>query len=222
MSDKDENVIGDLEGSVLGINDKLALMETFITRRFDEISMEINATSQQVDMAEEGMAKRFGEILEIMGAISYQGDGDSQVNTGVELEAVIDDTEQAATKILDAADRIADLVGEQKGWDNPDKREGLLNTIRDDVQNILLACTFQDLTGQRIRKTLENLQLIEERLSGTLGRLGIDVEAVDKKEAMKNVSDGRAKAQSQDDIDALFEEERNTAQSQDDVDALFS
>ncbi|MEM6780237.1 MAG: protein phosphatase CheZ [Pseudomonadota bacterium] len=207
MSKEPENVVGDLEDSVFGINDKLSLMEQFIARRFDEISMEINATSQQVDMAEEGIARRFSEILDIMSAISYQGEGETQVNTGVELEAVIGDTEEAANKILDAADRIAELVGEQKDWDNPDKREELLENIRSDVQNILLACTFQDLTGQRIRKTLENLQMIEERLSGTLNRLGINVET-DKNKAVEEVSEGKMKAQSQDDIDALFAENR--------------
>ena len=210
MTDKRENVVADLELSALNINEKLAVMEKFIARRFDEISMEINATSQQVDMAEEGIAKRFGEILDIMSAISYHGEGQTQVNTGVELEAVIGDTEEAANKILDAADSIADLVREQDGWNDPEKREELLETIRDDVQNILLACTFQDLTGQRIRKTLENLHLIEERLSGTLDRLGIKID-VDKEHALENVSEGKVKAQSQDDIDALFEENRSVS-----------
>lgn len=207
MTNKPQNVVSELETSVYGINDKLAVMEKFIARRFDEISMEINATSQQVDMAEEGIARRFGEILDIMSAISYHGEGQTQVNTGVELEAVIDDTEKAANKILDAADSIADLVREQDGWNDPGKREELLETIRDDVQNILLACTFQDLTGQRIRKTLENLHLIEERLSGTLERLGINIK-VDQKRAVDTVSEGKTKAQSQDDIDAIFAENR--------------
>lgn len=210
MTEKPDNVVGELEDSVVNINDKLNTMEQFIARRFDEISMEINATSQQIDMTEEGIARRFAEILDIMSAISYHGDGETQVNTGVELEAVIDDTEQAANKILDAADHIAEMVGEQKEWDNPDKREQLLNTIRSDVQNILLACTFQDLTGQRIRKTLENLQLIEERLSGTLDRLGININ-VDKEKAVETVAEGKTKAQSQDDIDALFAESRSAS-----------
>ncbi len=209
MAEKSENVVVELESSVVNINDKLAMMEKFIARRFDEISMEINATSQQVDMAEEGIARRFGEILDIMSAISYHGEGETQVNTGVELEAVIDDTEQAANKILDAADRIAGLVCEQDDWNNPDKREELLENIRDDVQNILLACTFQDLTGQRIRKTLENLHLIEERLSGTLDRLGINIK-VDQERAVDTVSEGKTKAQSQDDIDAIFAENRSS------------
>ena len=72
-----------------------------MARRFDEISMEINATSQQIDMNEDGMGKRFSEILEILGAINYLGKGESAANTGVELQSVISDTENAANTILD-------------------------------------------------------------------------------------------------------------------------
>src|SRR5690606_37060850 len=99
-------------------------METFIKRRFDEISMEINATSQQIDMTEEGMAKRFSEILGAMNAISYQGDGDTPANTGVELEAVIAETTKAATQILDSTDKINLLLYDEpaESWADPQKR----------------------------------------------------------------------------------------------------
>ena len=46
------------------IKDQIDTLERFIARRFDEISMEINATSQQVDMAETGITSKFSEILE--------------------------------------------------------------------------------------------------------------------------------------------------------------
>lgn len=59
------------------------------------------------------IGKQFGDILQILGAISYSGDGKSQVNAGVELEAVIEDTENAANTILDAADRIAARIGKE-------------------------------------------------------------------------------------------------------------
>lgn len=196
-------LLTDLEGSSLGIAEKLEIMERFIARRFDEISMEINATSQQLDMTEEGLGQKFGEILQIMSAISFQGEGLTQANTGVELKAVIDDTEAAANKILDAADRIGEKVNNEAAWENADTRKEYLTALQDDVQHILMACTFQDLAGQRIRNTLDNLQLIEERLGATLERLGIkpDVRLTGQKAAEAL---GGTKAQSQDDIDALF------------------
>lgn len=202
-SDDSKAVVSDLEGAVLTVHQQLDMMEKFIARRFDEISMEINATAQQVELGEAGIDKRFAEIMDILSAISYRGDTNkaTAANTGVELEAVIGDTEEAANKILDAADRIAVLVQDREDWQDDKKREELLARIKQDVQDILLACTFQDLTGQRIRKTLENLHLIEERLSGTLERLGIKVK-VDPASAVKSLAGNSA--QSQADIDAMF------------------
>lgn len=198
-SNKDKT---ELLGTLMSMEGHLKALETFVSRRFDEISMEINATSQQLDMAEEGIGSRFAEIIETLAAISYSGSGDTQANTGVELEAVIEDTETAANTILDAADRIAVRVQENvDDWANENTRQKALDAIRNDVQEILLACTFQDLTGQRIRKTLENLHLIESRLSSTLKKVGIDVNPAEEIIAQKIQSESGV---SQDDIDAMF------------------
>ena len=211
----------DIYRTVDHLNEQLSVLETFIARRFDEISMEINATSQQVDMAEDGIVRRFSEVLEILSAINYKGEGNSAANTGVELEAVIEDTENAANHILDAADRIADYVDGEKDWNDEDTREDIRNRIRTDIQEILMACTFQDLTGQRIRNTLDNLHSIEERLSNTFERLGIEVNPNESAVAAKV-----QKASSQSEVDDLFkassaDESSGDKSSQDDIDSLF-
>lgn len=201
------------------LNSQMSTLEQFIARRFDEISMEINATSQQVDMAEDGIVKRFAEVLEILGAINYSGAGDSAANTGVELEAVITDTEDAANHILDAADRIVDYVSDERDWNNEEVREDMRGRIKNDIQEILLACTFQDLTGQRIRNTLNNLHSIEARLSQTFERLGIKVEAREDVVAAQV-----QKASSQSEVDDLFKQNKDGSDdksSQGDIDGMF-
>jgi len=196
--DKDQT-IALLTKAVLDMQAHMATMETFIKRRFDEISMEINATSQQIDMNEEGMAKRFGEILGVMNAISYEGDGDTPANTGVELEAVIAETTRAANQILDASDKMTALL-DNADLTDPAKNEQILNSLRDHIQTIMVSCSFQDLTSQRIRKTLESLNDIEDRISDTLESMGIDVPAHPASQTQEHL----VKGASQDDIDALF------------------
>ncbi len=184
---------------------QIGQMETFIKRRFDEISMEINATSQQIDMSEDGMAKKFGEILGVMNSISYSGDGTTPANTGVELEAVIAETSKAANMILDNCDVINDLLYPEDSFvfENPDAREEWLGKMRDGVQAIMLACSFQDIAGQRIRKTLDSISDIEDRITGALETMGMGPDTIkaaaetSKKESVKSGS-------TQDDIDALF------------------
>lgn len=180
----------------------MAKFETFVRRRFDEISMEINATSQQLDMAEEGFGSRFGEILNNLAAISYNGTGATAANTGVELQAVIDDTEQAANTILDAADRIAQRLHDPENFQSEESLQQFLAMTDGDVQGILMACSFQDLAGQRIRKILESLEIIEERITSTLGEMGIDTTPDAMAGGVEDSTKGHASSQA--DIDALF------------------
>lgn len=182
------------------LKQKFDMFQTFVSRRFDEISMEINATSQQIDMNDESVSNRFSELLEILGAISYHGTGDTPANTGVELEAVIRVTEEAANKILDNADQVVITIEDTKIWEDKDSRSKALEKISNNIQEILMACAFQDLTGQRIRTTLENLKSVETRLSNTLSKLGIDAPmAVHEKDM--HIEHNK----SQDEIDALFD-----------------
>jgi chemotaxis protein CheZ len=184
------------------LHGQINTFEHFVARRFDELSMEINATAQQVDMVEDGIGKRFGEILGVLGSVAHHGEGLTPANAGVELDAVIKTTEDAANTILDAADSIAqDLTTtSEKEWTEKESRDAVLKRINRHIHEILLACTFQDLTGQRITKAIENLRGVESQLNSTLQALGIDVQAED---IQTNVSLDNA-ATSQDDIDALF------------------
>ncbi len=210
----------DIYKTVDNVTAKLNVLENFIARRFDEISMEINATAMQADMAEEGISKRFSEILEVISAINYSGDGTTAANTGVELEAVIKETEVAANKILDAADRIVEHVSDDKDWDNKEVRDQMRENIKNDIQDILMACTFQDLAGQRIRNTLDNLHNIEEKLNSSFKKLGINVKASEEKLKEKTYT-----AVDQDGVDALFDDDskktNSDKSSQEDIDSLF-
>lgn len=202
--DKDERTLA-LADNMAALMQQLSSMETFIKRRFDEISMEINATSQQIDMSEDGMAKRFGEILGAMNAISFSGDGSTPANTGVELEAVIAETQKAANTILDCTDRMSALLhaANEAAWTNADDRARILDTLAEDLQNIIIACSFQDIAGQRIRKTLESIGDIEDRISSTLESMGIGPQSLQVAVAA-GAGDKIRSGSTQDEIDALF------------------
>lgn len=192
---------GRMEG-MSEMQSKMGTFETFVRRRFDEISMEINATSQQLEYAEEGLAGRFGEVLSTISAISFSGSGLTAANTGVELQAVLADTENAANQILDAADRITMRISDASQFESPEGRQKFLSYIEQDVQDILMACTFQDLTGQRVRKTIESLQEIEDKITSTLDELGIEVKSDPLAGGVRDSTENHAHSQA--DIDALF------------------
>ena len=200
-----ENLI--LRDTLSALRQRLDGMENLFKRRFDEISMEINATGQLIDMAQDGATQRFGEILNVMQAVSHSGEGNTQVNMGVELEAVVNQTEEAANKIMDSVERISGKVAEAAGSDDKETLGSALQFIQEEAQNIVMACTFQDMTSQRIRTTLGNLREAEEKLSNTLEEMGLDVKQA-KKDSDNNsamVEDASEDRFSQDDIDSLFD-----------------
>ena len=200
MSNTENNIaenIDELNSVASSVDKQLKKLETFVARRFDELSMEVNATSQLVDMAEEGLRRHFLEILEILKAINFHGEGSSPANTGVELEAVVQITEQAANTIMDAADKIVSTLDINDDWKDDAVRKKAIEVINQNIQDIMMACNFQDLTGQRIRKAVENLENVEKRLNETLQKLGLDTSGIPKS---PDLSPGT----SQGDIDEMF------------------
>ncbi len=188
--------------SIASLQKSLDELRVFVARRFDEVSFEVNATGQMVGMSEEAMTARFGEILAVLGAISFTGDGKTPHNVGVELNAVVKTTEDAANKILDAASLISRLTKKQIDWTDEVARTAFLKNIDRHADDILAACAFQDLTGQRIARTLDNIRKAESELADTLQRMGIKVDAASAAAAL--LGDKNQQAQSQSDIDALF------------------
>lgn len=179
--------------------ERLSEFERFVARRFDEISMEINATSQQVDMAESGLKDRFSEMLDVIEAITHSSDGKSAANSGIELDEVVAQTEDASVRILDAAGRIAIRLQNAEGLADEDLRAEIVEAIKKDLDQIVLACSFQDLTSQRIRMTLERIKSIESCLNATAENLGLDIER------HENAYLADKAGASQEDIDALFD-----------------
>lgn len=186
---------------------QLAKFEKFVARRFDEISMEINATSQLLDMAEDGADKRFNEMVTVLSAINNLGDGSTSANSGAELEAAVLEAEAAATKILDSCEKIGGLIEQTVKLTPAEEVTAALEHIDAYVQEIFLACSFQDLVGQRIRTALAQLRGVETELTQTLSSMGLDVakKAESNETSNANTTSSHSTQASQDDIDALFD-----------------
>jgi chemotaxis protein CheZ len=81
-----------------------------------------------------------------------------------ELDAIVAATAAATNKIMDAADVIMGVAGRLTGED-ADKAVTAVTSIYE-------ACTFQDITGQRVTKVVNMLKVIEERIDKMVAALG--------------------------------------------------
>jgi len=100
---------------------------------------------------------------------------------GAELEAITRDTEDATHTIMNAAEAIM-------GMDVSDPKAYKM-AVDDEVMKIFEACSFQDITGQRVSKVVSVLRQIEERVGKLAATLGIDDKEVELTERERRARD---------------------------------
>lgn len=137
---------------------------------------------------------------------------------GRELDAIVEATESATVTIMEAAEAI------MGAGDLPEADYKAL--VNDKMIEVFEACSFQDITGQRISKVVTTLNAIDRRVSTFVERLRI-AEADDapaeeseaerrKRELILHGPQHAGEGVSQDDIDSMM-----AGGSQDDIDKLF-
>lgn len=140
-------------------------MHRFVDRRISELSAEVHATVQLVDFSEANLSGQLSRIHEQIARVVAMPVAATR-NSGIELESVVQATEQAATRILEAAEAISIWAGKEA------PSPAVRSAIADKVNTIFEACSFQDLTGQRIRRAIEHLQRVDNMLSDMMGSGG--------------------------------------------------
>lgn len=135
----------------------LSTLHRFIDRRIAELSAEVHATVQLVDFSEENLSAQLARIQEQITSV-IAAPTQAARNSGVELEAVVQATEEAANRIMEAAEAIDAWVNQDQP--GPESRAA----VNDKIAAIFEACSFQDLTSQRIRRAIEHLQNVESML----------------------------------------------------------
>lgn len=161
-------------------------------------------------------AKR--EIAEIKHPLKESAD-DRMSRAASELDEIVSATEQATHTILGAGETITQhceaILGEIGDLDVIAPR---LHDTMEQVSRIMEACSFQDITGQRVTKVVNTLEFIEDRIRRIVSDWGREAfldlpldevvagEGDDEDEArLLNGPQLTGAGLSQDDIDSLFD-----------------
>ncbi len=135
-----------------------------------------------------------------------------------ELDAVVSATEVATNAIMGAAEKIEAVAAEIGGAG----AEALSNAVTE----IYEACSFQDITGQRIGKVVTALKEIERKVETVVEKFGPDRETREKLKQIRQAE----KAAIETGDGGQFEENDllhgpqlpDNANTQDEIDALFA
>ncbi|MCB1538989.1 MAG: protein phosphatase CheZ [Rhodospirillales bacterium] len=101
-----------------------------------------------------------------------------------ELDAVIADTKQATDTIMSACEAMEKAAA---GKDDP-----VSQAVIAQVTTIYEACSFQDITGQRIRKVVKVLREIQDKVQHMLAAIGHSEGGADPASAAPAAADTRS------------------------------
>jgi chemotaxis protein CheZ len=132
-------------------------------------------------------------------------------SAGAELEAIVKDTEAATNSIMSAAEAM--LACEETDL------EAYKAFVTEQAMAIFEACSFQDITGQRVTKVVSVLREIENRVASLASSLGVADTADGADDAPEAETDAQRRRReqllngpaidgpetSQDSIDAMFD-----------------
>jgi len=108
-----------------------------------------------------------------------------------QLDAVMQSTEKAAVEIIDIVEKLQELQGSVativKGFEsggvtksNRNKLEEINQTLGMDLSNIMVSLSFQDLTGQRIKKIINSIRQIEQIVREVMLSTGLMIQQREK------------------------------------------
>ena len=192
------------EKLVIAFDESVAQVDNLLHDEFKSIAGEIASLKHEIGTIRPDQV-RFDKIPE----------------AGRELDAVVEATETATHVIMEAAEKI--MAADAS---DPDAYKAMVD---EEMIAIFEACSFQDITGQRIRKVVRTLTWIEDRITMLAGKLGIrqeDLNSVateeteDEKRMRELILNGpqhKGEGVSQDFVDDMFSQS-----DQDDIDKLFS
>ncbi len=154
------------------------------------------------------------ETKKEIASIRQPGEEDDRLTSAAtELDAIVAVTEQATNQILNASEEISELLDKMKERSNDVGINTMIDEAMGKTINIMEACNFQDISGQRTTKVIKTIQYLEERILSMIGIWGedgfkdieVDREALEGDAALLNGPQHEEAAIDQSDIDALFD-----------------
>jgi chemotaxis protein CheZ len=119
---------------------------------------DLNKLKSETDSIHRAINRTMQELATLhFGAFGDTGHG----RASRELDAIVDSTERATQQILEAAEGIDEAADTLSASLKHEQEQALASDIRDHVVRIFEACSFQDLSGQRIAKVLATLTFVE-------------------------------------------------------------
>ncbi|MBT3551037.1 MAG: hypothetical protein HOO19_10625 [Rhodospirillaceae bacterium] len=147
-------------------------------------------------------------------AINSPADEDNNFeNMSDQLDAIVEATEQATDTIMSTVEANEILLGEVRASIDDADLQAKIDQISASNMGLFEACSFQDITGQRITKVVRSLTYVEERVNKLIEAWG--------RSELEEITIALEKNKTEDEKLLHGPQREGVAISQDDIDALF-
>ena len=174
--------------------------------------------SQEVETLKKELVGLFQYIQRVrqeIAAIYHPAEDENRFGSIAEqLDAVVKATEKASDTIMGAMENNDTLIMDIKKMVKDPAVNAKLDKISENGAAVFEACSFQDITGQRINKVAKSLTYVEKHVNSLIDVWGKDVvEKTEVKADKVKTADEKllagpqleGKGVSQDEIDKLFQ-----------------
>jgi chemotaxis protein CheZ len=161
-----------------------------------------------------GLFQYIKRVRQEIAAIQRGADEDHNFEgMGEQLDAIVKATEQATNSIMAAMEKNDRVIARLKEMIGDKEQTALLDQINENDQSVYEACSFQDITGQRVSKVVKSVTFVEDRVNSLIelwGKNEVEKEQVEREEktADEKLLSGpqlEGKGLDQAAIDALFD-----------------
>ena len=174
-------------------------------------------TKEELDLLHAEILNLFNYIQRVrkeVAAITRVDEGNGRFdNMSDQLDAIVQATAEATNSIMEIVEQNSDTLQKIRDKTEDPEIRALLDEVENNSSNIFEACTFQDITGQRVTKIARSVTYVESRVNSLIEIFGkehlenVEIEdEVEKTEDEKLLSGPQLEGEgiSQDEIDKLF------------------
>lgn len=134
-------------------------------------------TAQDLLILKKELVGLFGHLQKIrkeLAALNPPGAPDHFGSMSEQLDEIVHATEGATNSIMESVEGIDNLMTEARTFCQGGKLGEIFDQVTDKVNTVFEACSFQDITGQRVTKVVNSLKFVEERINAIIFTWGRD------------------------------------------------
>ncbi|MCW8835788.1 MAG: protein phosphatase CheZ [Rhodospirillales bacterium] len=172
-------------------------------------------TANQLKQELSGLFKYVQRIRQEIASIHHPEHEEHQLlKMADQLDAIVTSTEKATNTIMETVELNEGLSAKLREKVTDPAALALIDEMSKNNMDVFEACSFQDLTGQRVSKILKSIRYVEDRVSSLMEIWGkqalleektIGEEKKTEDESLLSGPQLEGKGISQDEIDKLFD-----------------